>query len=268
MSQTFILIAVVVAGLMLAGLVVWDALRRQSARSRVEPADDLPHRDAPADSILYTRSDDRAERPTSSEPIQTPQMAAELREARAQLDAAIAELRRMQDLWEAESRIDSLTGLCNARSLSERLTYEFHRSKRYGTYFSVMRVDIDNLGKYNSEFGDDRRNQFIVSVSECLNAATRNVDLVGVYAAGQFVVLLAETDHEGAMVAAERVCDHVAELPLGSWKATVSIGVASMEPELDNPTQLRDQSYDALCAAVNAGGNRIVSYTSLEKRRD
>ena len=48
---------------------------------------------------------------------------------------------------------DDLTGLYNARFLNQSIEIEIERSLRYGSLFSLIFLDIDNLKKVNERFG-------------------------------------------------------------------------------------------------------------------
>jgi len=72
-------------------------------------------------------------------------------------------------------------------------------------------------------------------------------------------VLLSQTDEQGAVLLAERIRSHVADLHLnaiGEHPLTVSLGVTEFKPN-DSVQDLYDRSDKALYQAKNSGRNRV-----------
>ncbi len=154
---------------------------------------------------------------------------------------------------------DSLTGLRNRRTITERLRDEIARSTRYGTSVSVLLCDIDHFKQVNDTFGHQTGDDVLRAVSHTFERAVREVDLIGRWGGEEFLVVLPETDSEGAEVVAERIRAYVAELPPfsnGPAQVTISVGVAHYEIG-DELEQLVRRADKAMYRAKHEGRNRV-----------
>ena len=99
---------------------------------------------------------------------------------------------------------------------------------------------------------------------DLLRRQVRTVDVVARYGGEEFVVVLPETDTEGAVVFAERIRQAVEEYDFSdgteSVRVTVSIGVAATPAsEVIDPEMLLGKADEALYRAKNGGRNLVRS---------
>lgn len=151
-------------------------------------------------------------------------------------------LRQQTALLESYSFRDGLTGLANRRAFDERLAVEWSRGARGGHPLSVILIDVDFFKRYNDHHGHLAGDECLRSVGGALQAALhRGGDLAARYGGEEFVVLLPETDLEGAGRLGESLCTTVARLGIAHGDSpvaphvTVSAGVASIVPLLGQP---------------------------------
>src|SRR5205085_2509369 len=91
--------------------------------------------------------------------------------------AAIAAL--MDQMQVAEQHIrdlsstDPTTGLYNLRTFEELLGDEHRRSELAGRPYSVVVIDVDNVGQINETLGHDAGTQLIVAVSAAIARSIR-----------------------------------------------------------------------------------------------
>lgn len=143
------------------------------------------------------------------------------------LSRALADVRRL-------SLTDALTGLANRRAMQERLEHELVRAARTGSAMSLMMVDVDHFKGFNDHYGHAIGDRALVHVADCLRkAASRASDFSSRWGGEEFVVVLPDTDAQGAVVVAEHLHQSMAELdmpnqasPLGRLSA--SVGIASV----------------------------------------
>ncbi len=165
---------------------------------------------------------------------------------------------------------DSLTKVANRRFFDRRLGDEIDRCRRDGTVLSCMLVDADHFKQINDQHGHRAGDRVLVGIAGCLAAGMRASDVVARYGGEEFVCLLPHTTLAEATALAERLRTAIDGLSFsaeGADKitATVSIGVASLQPERNDGDRailaesLLEQADAALYGAKDAGRNRIVS---------
>ncbi len=159
--------------------------------------------------------------------------------------------------------IDALTGCLNRRALMERLERELNRVSRYQTEFSVLMIDLDRFKDVNDSRGHLVGDSMLRQIGDLLRTEVRSVDLAARYGGEEFVIVLPETDAEGALIFAERLRKRVMQTNFADTgdplNITVSIGVASAGPQSDVPTpdSLIARADAALYRAKNEGRNRV-----------
>lgn len=119
---------------------------------------------------------------------------------------------------------DGLTGLKNRRAFRERLNLEFERARRYHRHFSLLFLDIDQFKKFNEAHGQEAGDRILVDVAQILREQVRTVDFVGRYGGQEFVLLLPDTDRDGAIVLAERIRSLIRALAGPSRPVSASLG--------------------------------------------
>ncbi len=163
------------------------------------------------------------------------------------------------------SLIDSLTGIANRRCFDQSLKQEWRRCYRNHSSLSVVLIDIDFFKRYNDAYGHQAGDECLNRVAQCVRGCLRRPgDLSARYGGEEFVVVLPDTDGEGALHVARTVSATVQGIciPHGhspiSDRVTVSQGVASVIPRLDmEPHQLIEAADRALYEAKRAGRNAI-----------
>lgn len=164
------------------------------------------------------------------------------------------------------SSYDALTGLANRRSLDEALGREFRRASRAKFPISVAMIDIDFFKSFNDTYGHPAGDRCLVSVAHTLRKlVNRPGDIVARYGGEEFMLVLPETNLEGATAVARELRRGVEALgiPHNSSRqgiVTISQGVAMVEPTgKETFENLIAQADAALYAAKRAGRNRVVA---------
>ena len=129
-------------------------------------------------------------------------------------------------------------------------------------------IDVDRFKQYNDHYGHLRGDKCLIAVARILSGCTqRTSDLVARFGGEEFVVLLPESDIEGALTVAEECLEALEDARLEHVKSdvepyvTVSIGVAAMLPIHDkSSTMLIEQADVALYQAKQNGRNRFCSF--------
>jgi diguanylate cyclase (GGDEF)-like protein len=174
-----------------------------------------------------------------------------------QLNAANKELQRL-------STTDGLTGIPNRRMFDELSVREWRRCERMKKPIALVMLDIDNFKLFNDEYGHSAGDECLRAVAgQVARAAPRAADLAARYGGEEFVLVLGETDSDGARWVAENVRQHVNELGIPhatpSRRVTISCGVASAMPRSGLSLDVLLRSADhALYQAKAAGRDMVV----------
>ncbi|MBI5739392.1 MAG: GGDEF domain-containing protein [Nitrospirae bacterium] len=115
------------------------------------------------------------------------------------------DLQLKQKKIEEISITDDLTELYNFRFMNQCLDTEIERARRYGTFFSLVFMDIDNLKKINEKYGHLAGTKVLIGTAEVLRQNLRKVDMIFRYGGDEFVIILPQTPKEGGVFVAERL---------------------------------------------------------------
>jgi diguanylate cyclase (GGDEF)-like protein len=158
---------------------------------------------------------------------------------------------------------DGLTGLHDHRYFQDTLATEVARAKRHGRIFSLLFLDVDFFKRYNDVNGHLAGDAVLKTLANIFREDQRATATVARYGGEEFVILLPETDKEGALTVAENIRKRVLDHPFPGeekqpeGKLTVSIGVSTFSDdgtERDTLIQCADQ---ALYKAKQKGRNAV-----------
>ncbi|MCG8589236.1 MAG: diguanylate cyclase [Proteobacteria bacterium] len=172
------------------------------------------------------------------------------------------ELRVKNETLARLSTTDAVTGLRTRRYVTDVLSIEFLRAKRYGTPLSVLMADLDHFKQVNDHYGHPAGDTVLRGVSSLLIHPLRASDVAGRYGGEEILAILPQNESDGAAILAERWRQSVEEAsfesPDGrSVSVTLSIGVAAYRPEMTEPENLISAADNALYCAKDNGRNRV-----------
>jgi diguanylate cyclase (GGDEF)-like protein len=159
--------------------------------------------------------------------------------------------------------IDALTGIHNQRFLLEFLDRELARSARHQRPLALLMFDLDRFKGINDRLGHLGGDYTLRELVSCVKGAIRKEELFARYGGEEFVLVLPETDQEGATGVAERIRRLVERYPFHyegqDYQVTVSVGVfaTSGDPSLTPQDLIRRADQD-LFLAKKAGRNRVA----------
>jgi diguanylate cyclase (GGDEF)-like protein len=168
--------------------------------------------------------------------------------------------------------IDSLTGIPNRRSFSERILVEYGRSRREKRALSLVMGDIDNFKSYNDTYGHKSGDECLKKVAaEIGGVLKRPGDFCARYGGEEFIVILPDTEQSGARELAEDIRSRIQTLEIAHKNSlplrvvTMSLGVATMEGQApcfyEDLINAADQ---ALYRAKQGGRNRVAVWDAAE----
>lgn len=176
------------------------------------------------------------------------------------------ELKRLNESLTELSQKDGLTQLLNRRTFDERAESLWRQAVRNSEPLAILLLDIDFFKGFNDHYGHLAGDKCIQQVSRALETSlSRPSDLLARYGGEEFIVMLPNTEQEGAYHVAERLRRAVANLHVPHKESeaasyvTISIGgaVISHAPG----TQLKDHIHAAdlaLYESKERGRNRVT----------
>ena len=183
--------------------------------------------------------------------------------SRLQHDTVMDELKRL-------ASIDYLTQIPNRRTFDEFLGREWNRARREQTTLSIAMLDLDFFKHYNDHYGHTAGDECLQAIAATItNALRRPADFCARYGGEEFVVILPNTDSEGAIKVLEAIRQSVMALSIShgfssaAATITVSIGYTSISPADDiSPASALNYADKALYQAKLQGRNQIVFHAA------
>lgn len=161
--------------------------------------------------------------------------------------------------------VDPLTQLLNRRGMENALHVPLAQAARGQLPTAAIMVDIDHFRELNTNFGNDAGDQVIRQVSQFLLRRCRASDVIARTGGDEFLLILPQTDLDGARLLAERLRNDIGERPLvvnqQRIPVTVSLGVAGSVGDIDLD-KLSHAADRATHLAKHGGRNRVASVDS------
>ena len=157
---------------------------------------------------------------------------------------------------------DGLTGISNRPSMEKSLRIEFERSKRYNSPLSFIILDVDHFKDVNDTYGHQKGDEILIAFASLLKKACRANDIAGRYGGEEFVMVLPQSNAQGAFKIAERVREEMMKISFtgneSNFAVTVSCGVAEFNKDYESINKLIAAVDQALYEAKNGGRNRTI----------
>lgn len=165
------------------------------------------------------------------------------------------------------ARHDPVTGLPNRAYLTEELDRAAAASRRDGTSFAVLFVDLDRFKMVNDTLGHAAGDQLLREVAARLGAGVRRGDFVARCGGDEFVVIAHGAERQAATFIGQRMIDEL-QMPfmLAGREAviTASVGIAIGSAAVSSPDVLLQQSDAAMYRAKHAGRNGVACFDEAE----
>jgi diguanylate cyclase (GGDEF)-like protein len=158
---------------------------------------------------------------------------------------------------------DPLTGLFNRRYLHEAIDVELARSRRHKRFFSVVFIDVDHFKQYNDAHGHLAGDEVLKNLAKIIQSECRVTTIPARYGGEEMVLLLPETEKQGARAVAEKLRARVEEFPFPGQETqplgtvTLSMGIATFPEDGSDGQGLLGYADQALYKAKHSGRNTI-----------
>ena len=159
---------------------------------------------------------------------------------------------------------DGLTDIKNRRFFDDYFLEQSKLAARNKTPLALLMVDIDYFKQYNDTYGHLKGDECLkIVASELQKAVERPTDCVARYGGEEFVVVLPDTDANGAQHVGEHLIKIIRELNVAHSaspfkKLTISVGGAIVEQGLLHIEEVIKQADKQLYAAKQSGRDKFL----------
>ena len=170
---------------------------------------------------------------------------------------------RLKEQLQLLSITDSMTKLFNRRYFENTAEHYFESVKRNKTDLSLIMIDVDNFKQVNDNYGHKIGDLVLIELANILLNQSRKSDIVCRFGGEEFIILLPQTNLEGADFMAEKIRKYIEKSILSlddskQLKFTISLGVSQVNILVDkNIEDCIKRSDDALYEAKDLGKNRV-----------
>lgn len=148
---------------------------------------------------------------------------------------------------QAASMIDAVTNVFTRGFLHDLLAGEVSRAERTNRPLSMIMCDLDNFKQVNDRYGHLMGDHVLSQIATILKSSVRGSDYIFRYGGDEFLLLLPETDEQGAEIVRRRVKTKVAE-----WDSTNRVGDVPVSISLGLYLHVTGQSAEKDVAEADA----------------
>jgi len=158
---------------------------------------------------------------------------------------------------------DVLTGLFNRRAVMESLSHHIDLARRNGLPMCLLMLDVDHFKNVNDTYGHLSGDRVLRQIAKTLIERTRAQDQVVRFGGEEFLVIVPDTDVDGALTLAETLRTSIENVAFVTEEGkainvTVSIGVSQLRASgSQQPEKLIALADQALYRAKLGGRNRV-----------
>jgi diguanylate cyclase (GGDEF)-like protein len=175
------------------------------------------------------------------------------------------QLREVNEQLKALSMEDALLNIGNRRAMEVDLTYTHNAAVRYKRPYSITLFDVDCFKQYNDHYGHQAGDVALQQVAEHIRTSIRQSDRLYRYGGEELLLLLPETELQGAIILASRIVKELAakNIPhVASPHQVLTISAGISAPDLLNNrdqtcNEVIKQADQALYMAKGSGRNQV-----------
>lgn len=153
---------------------------------------------------------------------------------------------------------DDLTNLYNRNKFYELAKIEEKSAMQFKYQSAVLLLDIDRFKKINDKYGHKWGDQVLTKLASEITKNLRERDIFARWGGEEFVLLLPDTGKSEAFNLAEKIRKTICQSPDEQLnKITISIGVATIDPDNYNIDRAIMQADQAMYRAKAKGRNQV-----------
>lgn len=203
----------------------------------------------------------------------TQQLQVAFKDLESRIDERTFDLVRANQELQLISHIDGLTQIANRRYFDGYFEQEWQRLTREKQPISLILCDVDYFKRYNDHYGHQAGDLCLQRIAHILaKIIHRPADLVARYGGEEFILLLSETDTDGAITVAQNILHTLREMQLPhatseTQQISVSLGIGTVVPgAYTTPAALLKGTDLALYEAKAQGRDRYVIADHFQTR--
>lgn len=187
----------------------------------------------------------------------------------AKLKKELNEATQYSEQLEEKLNRDQLTGSFNRRAYDKKIEDEMELFLRYGTIFSLLLIDADKFKNINDRYGHTIGDRCLQEIIKRSIPLLRRNDMLARYGGEEFVVIMPQTDVNGAKEAAEKIRQTIEKIEFlyknESVKVTVSIGITQVQEGDTTHLSVFERADVAVYKAKENGRNQVLVHP-IEKK--
>ncbi len=162
------------------------------------------------------------------------------------------------------AHFDVLTGLPNRALLADRINFALSMAQRNRTPLAILLLDLDHFKNINDTLGHHIGDLLLIEVAKRLKSAVREQDTVSRQGGDEFVLVLPDTDADGAACLAEKLLAIITQryqVEQYELVITPSIGIAMYPGDGEDAESLFKCADVAMFRAKRDGRNNFRFFT-------
>ncbi|ADL55159.1 diguanylate cyclase/phosphodiesterase with PAS/PAC and GAF sensor(s) [Gallionella capsiferriformans ES-2] len=168
------------------------------------------------------------------------------------------------------AHFDLLTGLPNQTLLKDRAGFAMQMAQRSAHHLAVLFLDIDHFKNINDTLGHRIGDELLVHLAKRMKLLLRDEDTLSRFGGDEFILVLPDTDADGAAHVAEKILETVAKtcyIEQHELVVTPSIGIAMYPSDGMDFDKLYQSADVAMYRAKQDGRNNFRFFTSEMQAR-
>ena len=122
---------------------------------------------------------------------------------------------------------DTITGLPNRRALDERLDAEIINSRRTGSSFAVVMMDLDGFKRVNDTYGHEVGDLVLRAVFNVVAVGIRSSDFIARYGGDELTLILHESDIRASKLVTDKILENLAKFTYRAPDASgIKLGIS------------------------------------------
>lgn len=174
-----------------------------------------------------------------------------------QLESMYRSIREGEDRYRRMAITDSLTNLFNRRHFYNLAEIEVSRSRRHAHHLGLMLLVLDNFKELVDDLGQGDTDRILANVGDVLKHTVRPMDVSARFGGEEFIILLPETDQEGALNVAERIRSQIAHQEHRVQKGVISITSTVGVNVLQAGTRIHDSILEELDGLIRGADKAL-----------